>query len=80
MSVTAPTVEPGARGARIGNPLARYVLRRVALAVVTLWLVTVVVFAITNILPGNPALVRLGGFATPAALELEEHRMGLDRP
>lgn len=80
MSVAAPTVEPGARGARIGNPLARYVLRRVALAVVTLWLVTVVVFAITNILPGNPALVRLGGFATPAALELEEHRMGLDRP
>lgn len=50
------------------------------LAVVTLWLVTIVVFVITNILPGNPALVRLGAFASPAALKAEEVQMGLDRP
>jgi peptide/nickel transport system permease protein len=60
--------------------LARYVVRRVALAVLTVWLVTVTVFAITNILPGNPALVRLGPFASPEALRAEEIRMGLDRP
>jgi peptide/nickel transport system permease protein len=65
---------------RVQSRLARYVLRRIALGVVTLWLVTVVVFAITNILPGNPAQVRLGPLATPEALAIEEHRMGLDKP
>jgi peptide/nickel transport system permease protein len=46
----------------------------------TLWLVTIAVFAITNVLPGNPAKVRLGPLATEAALAAEEKRMGLDRP
>jgi peptide/nickel transport system permease protein len=62
-----------------GN-LSRFVLRRLALALLTLWLVTVTVFVITNILPGNPAVVRLGAFASKEALQQEEHRMGLDRP
>lgn len=60
--------------------LGRYVLRRLALAVLTVWLVTITVFVITNILPGNPALVRLGPFASPEALKAEEQRMGLDKP
>ena len=60
--------------------LARYVLRRLALGLLTLVLVTIVVFAITNILPGNPAEVRLGPLASPAALAAEEGRMGLDKP
>ena len=59
---------------------SRYVARRVALALFTIWLVTIAVFVITNILPGNPALVRLGPFASPAALKAEEQRMGLDQP
>lgn len=66
--------------ARASAGFARYVLRRLALAALTVWLVTVVVFAITNILPGNPALVRLGAFATPEAIAAEEERLGLDRP
>jgi len=56
------------------------VLRRLALGLLTLWLVTIVVFAITNILPGNPAEVRLGPLATPEALAAEEERMGLNDP
>ena len=60
--------------------LARYVLRRLALGLLTLVLVTIVVFAITNILPGNPAEVRLGPLASPEALAAEEERMGLDKP
>jgi peptide/nickel transport system permease protein len=66
--------------APVSTHVVRYLLRRLALAVLTLWLVTVVVFAITNVLPGNPALVRLGPFASPAALHAEEVRMGLDKP
>jgi peptide/nickel transport system permease protein len=65
---------------RIRSRLARYALRRVLLGVLTLWLVTIAVFAITNVLPGNPAEVRLGPLASPQALAAEEHRMGLDRP
>ena len=60
--------------------MARYLFRRVVLALLTLWLVTIAVFVITNILPGNPALVRLGPFASPAALHAEEVRMGLNKP
>lgn len=62
------------------SPLVRYIVRRVAFATLTIWMVSVAVFAITNILPGNPALVRLGQFASPEALRAEEIRMGLDRP
>lgn len=62
------------------SPFGRYIVRRVALATLTIWMVSVAVFAITNILPGNPALVRLGQFASPEALRAEEIRMGLDRP
>jgi peptide/nickel transport system permease protein len=77
--VTATAIERP-RLPRPRGRLARYVLRRVGLGVLTLWLVTVAVFAITNILPGNPAVVRLGSYATPSALKAEEARMGLDRP
>jgi len=66
--------------APVSAHMARYILRRLALAVLTVWLVTIAVFVITNVLPGNPALVRLGPFASPAALAAEEKRMGLDRP
>jgi peptide/nickel transport system permease protein len=65
---------------RVRSRLARYVLRRLGLGLLTLWLVTIVVFAITNILPGNPAEVRLGPMASGQALKAEEHREGLDKP
>jgi ABC-type dipeptide/oligopeptide/nickel transport system permease component len=65
---------------RVRSRFARYVLRRLALGLLTLLLVTVAVFAITNILPGNPAEVRLGPLASPEALAAEEERMGLDKP
>lgn len=60
--------------------LLRYVLKRIALILPTLFGVTVVMFAISYILPGNPAAVRLGG--TPAISQLKEMeaRMGLDKP
>lgn len=74
------TTFPQRLRARLSAGLGRYVLRRLALAALTVWLVTIVVFAITNILPGNPAVVRLGAFATPEAVAAEEKRLGLDRP
>jgi ABC-type dipeptide/oligopeptide/nickel transport system permease component len=76
----ATTAMQRVRLPRVGGRLSRYILRRLALAALTLFLVTIVVFSITNVLPGNPALVRLGGLASPEAVRAEEKRMGLDRP
>lgn len=60
--------------------LRRYLLRRLALAFLTLCGVVVVVFLITRILPGNPAAVRLGPYAKPELLAALEKEMGLDKP
>lgn len=58
----------------------RYILRRLLLAVVTLIGVIVIVFVLTRILPGNPAAVRLGPYASAQLLAQMEHQMGLDQP
>ena len=57
-----------------------FLIRRFASMVVTLAFTSVVVFAVLEVLPGDPAAVMLGVTATPdtiAALRLE---LGLDRP
>ena len=46
--------------------MARFLLRRIALGLLTLFLVSVVVFAATQALPGNAATAILGRNATPA--------------
>ncbi|HZP36695.1 MAG TPA: ABC transporter permease [Methylomirabilota bacterium] len=58
----------------------RYVLQRILLAVPTLVGVTVISFALTYLLPGNPALVKAGALATPEVVQDVERRMGLDQP
>ncbi|MGD2050562.1 MAG: ABC transporter permease, partial [Chloroflexota bacterium] len=62
------------------SPLARYVFRRLLLATVTLVGVVVVVFILTNILPGNPAALRAGPLASEELIAQYEVEMGLDRP
>jgi peptide/nickel transport system permease protein len=57
-----------------------FVARRLSLAVVTLVGAIIAVFVMTHVLPGNPALVKGGAYATPEALHALEHEMGLDRP
>src|SRR6266480_4949989 len=57
-----------------------YLLRRVLLVVPTLAGVTVISFALTYLLPGNPALVKAGALATPDVVRDIERQMGLDRP
>ena len=60
--------------------LRRYLLRRLFLALVTLVGVVVAVFLLTRILPGNPAVVRLGPYASADLLASMEKQMGLDKP
>jgi peptide/nickel transport system permease protein len=57
-----------------------YLARRLGLAVITLLGAIVTVFVMTHVLPGNPAVVKAGAYATPEVLRSLEHEMGLDRP
>ncbi|HSK40061.1 MAG TPA: ABC transporter permease, partial [Arenibaculum sp.] len=54
--------------------------RRLAGALATLLAASVVVFAVLEILPGDPALVMLGTEARPDTLAALREQLGLDRP
>jgi peptide/nickel transport system permease protein len=60
------------------RPLARFVARRVTLGVVTLLLVSIVVFGATQVLPGNAATAILGKTATPTRLIALENQLHLN--
>jgi len=62
------------------HPVVELVVRRAAMGLVTLLLVSVVIFAATEALPGNAAVAILGHSATPAALRALEVQLHLDRP
>ncbi|MCY3539206.1 MAG: ABC transporter permease [Acidimicrobiia bacterium] len=58
----------------------RYLLRRLLQALIIVVLVTVVVFALVNVVPGDPAFLILGDGATPEAVAALRTQMGLDEP
>lgn len=60
--------------------MARYALRRVPSALLTLLLASVGVFLLIKLLPGSPAAMVLGDQATPQAVAALNHQFGLDRP
>jgi peptide/nickel transport system permease protein len=70
LTVSAPP--PGAR-----HPIASFVTRRFAAGLVTLFVVSVLIFLATNVLPGNVATVVLGRNATTANVQRVERRLDL---
>jgi peptide/nickel transport system permease protein len=58
----------------------QFIVRRLAFMVVTLLIVSVVIFAVTEVLPGNAARSILGAEATEQSVAALEERLGLDRP
>jgi len=58
----------------------RLLTRRLLLGVLTLWLVSVVVFAATQALPGNAAQAILGKDATPQTLHALSEQLHLGQP
>jgi peptide/nickel transport system permease protein len=58
----------------------RLVLRRLALGVLTLWLVSLLIFAATLALPGDAAQAILGREATPDRLQALRDQLNLDEP
>jgi len=62
------------------SPLARFVLKRIGSILLSLWGVSVLVFLMVQLIPGNPARAMLGERATEEAVRELEHTLGLDRP
>jgi peptide/nickel transport system permease protein len=60
--------------------MKQYVLRRVALAVPTLILVSVIVFAIMRLMPGDVVIRMVEGHAYAPTIEALRKDLGLDRP
>jgi peptide/nickel transport system permease protein len=60
--------------------VTRYLLKRLGLAVVTLWLLSVIVFFAGQVVPGDPGRAILGNLADPRAVRALDHQLGVDRP
>ena len=82
--VTPETLEPtvGRRprvSARWRHPVLTFLGRRVGAGVLTLLVASMLVFAMTELLPGDVASVVLGRNATPTAVAELQDKLGLDR-
>jgi peptide/nickel transport system permease protein len=64
---------------RRSHPLVAFVLRRLALGVLLIVLVSMLVFGATQVLPGDAASAILGRSATAEQKELYRQELGLDR-
>ncbi len=60
--------------------MQRYVARRILAVLPTMAGVAVVVFTLIRLIPGDPAEVMLGGFATPERVVTLRRDLGLDQP
>ena len=60
--------------------MAGYVVRRILLMFLMLFLLSLAVFFLFNLLPFDPARLTCGKICTPQLLEANRHRLGLDLP
>jgi peptide/nickel transport system permease protein len=57
-----------------------YLVRRVLGMIILLFLLSITVFFLFNLLPGDPARLTCGKACTPVVIEQNRHRLGLDQP
>ena len=69
-----------ARGTGGAARVARFVATRVGLSLITLWLLSVIVFAGGQLLPGDIGRAILGPLADARAVAALNHQLGADRP
>ncbi|GAB4545554.1 MAG: hypothetical protein Kow0063_39650 [Anaerolineae bacterium] len=60
--------------------MARYIIRRLGFMALTMLIVSIAIFLISEVAPGDVARHILGQFATPEQVELLRDQMGLDEP
>lgn len=58
----------------------KFLVKRLILTIPILLLVSIMVFSLIHLIPGDPARVILGQEATPEAYESLRHELGLDQP
>jgi peptide/nickel transport system permease protein len=58
----------------------RFILRRLGLGLITLWVLSLLIFFGTHILPGNPGRAMLGPFASDAAVQALNDQLGANDP
>jgi len=60
--------------------MLRFILRRLVLAVVTLFAISIITFLLFFAVPTSPAQVMCGKNCSPQQVAATEHRLGLDQP
>jgi peptide/nickel transport system permease protein len=60
--------------------MIRFLVRRLGLSLVTLFLLSVIVFTVSQLLPGDVGRNILGPFADERSVDLLNHQLGVDRP
>lgn len=60
--------------------IARLVVRRVLIGLLTLWIVSLIIFFSVELLPGDVAVETLGQAATPETVAAFRRELGLDQP
>jgi peptide/nickel transport system permease protein len=79
-TVTAEPEQVQAPKPRKPHPIRDLIIKRSLIGILTLVLVSILVFAATQILPGNAASAVLQNTATPQRLAALEKQLGLNRP
>ena len=64
----------------MGEQVAGYLLRRLGLAVLTLFLLSIIIFIAGQVVPGDPGRAILGPFAAQSAVQALDHSLGVDKP
>lgn len=60
--------------------MKKFLMKRLLSVIPVLFIVSVVIFSLVHLVPGDPAASMLGDMATEADIEALRTRMGLDRP
>ncbi len=60
--------------------MATFLLRRLGLMILTLWILTLIVFFAGQILPGDPGRATLGPLAAQSAVQALDQQLGVNRP
>lgn len=60
--------------------MQRFIVRRLILGVATVWILSIVVFLVLRVAPGDPAVLRLGPQASEEQIQAERERLGLNDP
>ncbi|NUR85588.1 MAG: ABC transporter permease [Nonomuraea sp.] len=66
----------------VKHPLARFLARRILIAILLAWGITLVTFVLTNLVPGDPVAANLGqrALGDPAIVAQWKSEHGLDKP